>query len=279
MADRESFSLVYMRTHPADAARVLESVPPDEAVKLLANAPARVAAPVLGEMLPAAGARCAGGLTDERLLALLGELGTQSVVSLLRHVPEPRRTRLIEGLPTVAALASKLLMGYVEDSVGAWADLDVLALPGATRASDALERMRHVEATVQRVFVTGADSHLEGWVPLSVLLRAPAGANLAAIMREPEGVLSAQAPLSGALTHPGWSRTSVMPVVEAGNRVLGVLTRDALTRALRPPVRETEDTLVGALARSYWDALSGGAEAMATLLPTVRPVAGARDER
>lgn len=272
-----------MRARPAEAARVLEAVPPADAAALLARVPARLSAPVFAAMRPNAAARSLGGLEDEQALSLLGELGTQPVVAVLRHVPEPRRSQLIAGLPTAAALASKLLLGYVEDSVGAWTDPDVLALPGATQAADALERVRHVEATVQRVFVTAADGRLEGWVPLPVLLRAPAAATIASVMTKPESLISAQTPLAGAMGHPGWEHASILPVIESGERLVGVLTRDALTRALRRTARsprsESEDTLAGMLARGYWDALSGGAEAMATLLPPVKPLAGRSDER
>lgn len=280
MADAETLSLTFMRLHPAEAARVLEAVEPNEAAALLARVPARLAAPVFAAMLPNTAARSLGALEDEQALALFGSLGTQPVVAVLRHIPEPRRGRLVAGLRPAAALASQLMLGYMEDSVGAWTDLDVLALPGATRAGDALERVRHVEATVQRVFVTGPQRRLEGWVPLSTLLRASASVNLASIMTHPRAVLSVQMPLAGAATHPGWARASVLPVVESGDRLVGVLTRDALTRALRPAQAAVpQTTLAGILARGYWDALSGGAEAMATLLPNVAPVAGGADER
>lgn len=281
MADAESLSLVYMRGHPADAARVLERIEASEAGALLERVPARIAAPVLAAMLPTAAARSLEALGDEAVLAMLGELGTQPVVSVLRNLPEPRRARLIDGLPTVAALASKLLMGYVEDSVGAWTDPDVLALPGATGAADALERMRHVEATLQRVFVVDANGVLEGWVTLSILLRAPAGASLASIMSVPEAVLPAQTPLAGALTHPGWALASLLPVVESGGRLVGALTRDALARALDRSARVSRiapvNTLAGIFSRGYWDAMSGGVEAMVILLPAVPPVAGRTD--
>ena len=278
MADPDTLSLAFMRAHPVEAARVLEAVDPAQAAELLAQVPARLAAPVFAAMLPNAAARSLGQLQDEQALALLGSLGTQPLVAALRHVPEKRRAQLIEGLPTASALASRLMLGYMEDSVGAWADLDVLALPGATRASEARERVRHFETNVPHVLVTGPDRFLEGWVPLAALLRAADAVSLASIMMQPEARLSARTPLSGAIAHPGWQHASALPVVESGGRLVGILTRDALARALRPSRIQPADTLAGLLARGYWDALSGFAEAMATLLPEVPPVAGNTDE-
>jgi magnesium transporter len=276
MADAETLSHAFMRAHPAAAARVLDALPPAEASALLARVPARLAAPVLTAMLPAAAARSLGAVDEERALELLGELRTQPMVAVLRHTGEPRRSRLIAGLPTTAGLAAQLLLGYVEDAVGAWTNPDVLSLPAESRAADALERMRHASLDAQHVFVTGAGGRLEGWVPLPVLLRTPPGASLASILQRPEAVLAAQTPLAVAAHHAGWEGASTLPVVESGERLVGALTHEALTRAVRRVQRlqraEPPDTLGGMLARGYWDALSGGAEAMATLLPAVAPV-------
>jgi magnesium transporter len=277
MADAETLSHAFMRSHPAESARVLEALPAGDAAALLARVPARLGAPVLAAMRPNAAARSLAAVDDDHALAMLADLGTQPVVAVLRHVPETRRAALIAGLPAGAALASTLLLGYMEDAVGAWTDPDVLALPADTRAADALERLRQSEIAVPRVFVTAAGGRLEGWVPLPDLLRAPAEATLGQVQRRPQAVIPAQTPLAGALAHPGWEHISVLPVVESGERLVGVLTRDALMRALRRvgrPVRSPENAggLGEMMARGYWNALSGAAEAMVTLMPAVRPV-------
>jgi magnesium transporter len=283
MADAATLSLAFMRDHPAEAARVLEAVPAGQAAALFDRVPGRLGAPVLGAMLPGVAARSLGELGDERTMELLSALGTQSSVAVLRHIAEPRRSRLIAGLPTTAALASRLMLGFPEDTVGAWTDPDVVTLGAETRASDALQRVRHAESVVLRIFVTDAAQRLIGWVPLAALLRAPDGASLGAVMSRPDAVLGAHAPLAGAAIHPGWERASVLPVVTTGDRLLGVLSRDALTRALRRTTRQAsapgDDTLMGMMARGYWEALSGLVEAVATLLPSVKPIGGARDER
>lgn len=276
------FTYAFMRSHPAEAAQVLEGVTPAQAAALLAAAPARIGGTVLAAMLPSAAARTIDALEDERAMALLGALRAQAAVLVLRHIGEPRRSRLISGLPASAALASRLLLGYPEDSVGAWTDPQVLALPGETRAGAALERARNLEDSAERVFVVGADQRLAGSLSLAALLRAPASAPLDSLMNRADAVLAAQTPLSGAISHPGWTAAAALPVVEADGRLLGVLTSDALARALgrtapRPP-RAGPENIVGVLAEGYWAALSGIVEAGATLLPRVRPV-GRNHER
>ena len=276
--DRDhTLSLAFMRSHPAQAAQVLESLPPDETAALFNQAPARLGASVLAAMLPHRAAFCIAALTDARALELLAPMGTQPTVALLRHLPEPRRKVLITGLPTTTALASTLLLGYAEDTLGAWADPDVVILPADTRATHALEHMRHAPAHPQ-VFVTDSERRLVGIVSLGALLQALDGATLATLMQRPTHMLTAHAPLSATPAHPGWESSSVLPVVEPGDRLVGVMTRDALTRALRrtaPPSDATtsETTLPVLLARSYWQALSGLLEGGLALLPKVPALA------
>lgn len=279
MADAREhpLSLAFMRTHPAQAARVLESLPAAETGALFARAPARDSAAVLSAMLPRRAARCIAALDDERALELLAPMGTQPTVALLRHLPEPRRSSLVAGLPTTASLASSLLLGYTEDTLGAWADPDVVQLQSDARAGDAVERMRLAPSAHALVFVADAERRLAGVVALTTLLQAPTSARLSSLMKRPAAVLTAHAPLAGSAAHPGWELASVLPVVEPGERLVGVMTRDALARALRraapPSAAAGADAPLPVLAgRAYWQLLSGLFEAGLALLPRVPPV-------
>jgi magnesium transporter len=273
----------FMRSHPADAAQVIEAVAPAEAAALFAAAPVRLGAAVLAAMLPAVAARAVDALEDERAMALLGSLRTPAAVLVLRHIDEPRRARLIAGLPTASAIASRLLLGYPEDSVGAWADPHVLAFSGETRAGAVLDRVRRADAPAERIFVVGNGQRLAGWLTLARLLRSPDGAPLDSLMSRADAVLAAQTPLAGALDHPGWLEHSALPVVEAGGRLLGLLTSDALARALGRSARRVApgepQSVTGVLAAGGWAAVSGMVEAAVLLLPRVPPVGGGNHER
>ncbi len=269
----QSLSLAFMRGHPAQAARVLEALPADEAAALFARVPARLGAAVLAAMLPQSAARCVAALDDERALELLSPLGAQAIVAVLRYLGEARRRELVKGLPTTAALASSLLLGYAEDTLGAWADPDVVMLPTDTRAGDALQRLRQSPLAHETVFVADAQRRFAGSVSLGQLLAAPEAATLATLAQRPPAVLAAHAPLAGSVEHPGWERASLLPVVEPGDRLIGVMTRDALARALRRAAPASagggDASLPSLFARAYWQTLSGLLESALALLPRV----------
>ena len=138
--------------------------------------PARAGAPVLTAMLPSAAARVLDALDDDAG-ARAAERGRRAGGGDgAAHIPEPRRSRLLGGLPTATAVASRLLLGYPDDSVGAWADPDVIALAPETSASDALARVRGGdERNVEQVYAVDHDQRLIGIVDL---LEAAARARL-----------------------------------------------------------------------------------------------------
>lgn len=277
MADVETLTLAYVSSHAPEAARVLEQRTPVEAAAVFARLPARAAAPALAAMLPTAAARVVAALGDHVALALLTAAGAQGAVAVLRHLPEPRRSRLVEGLPTTTAFAARLLLGYPEDSVGAWADPQVVALAPALNAQDAFARVRgEPEGEAEGVYVVGGDQRLLGVVDLATLVRAPDWRTLEALMHPPADTLSAVMTLSAAATHPAWARVSELPVVARGERLIGALRRSVLEEALgRSGGRGDEQghTLAGFAARGYWDAVSGVVRAFLALLPRAAPVA------
>jgi magnesium transporter len=156
----------------------------------------------------------------------------------------------------------------------------VVLLPADTRALDALERLRSATAPHPLVFVADGERRLAGLVGLAALLQAPAAATLATLMQRPVALLAAVAPLAATPAHPGWSQSSILPVVESGDRLVGVMTRDALQRALHQatlPGRTQEHKLPALLALSYWQSLTGLLQAGMALLPTVPALADRRD--
>jgi len=277
MAEPEALTLTYITAHPAEAARVLERMPGADAAALFATVPARAGAPVMTAMLPSAAARILSSLHDEPALALLTAAGVQAAVTVLRYIPEPRRSRLLEGLPTATAVASRVLLGYPDDSVGAWADPDIIMLVPETRVNDVLARVRGGdEKKVDQVYGVDNEQRLVGIVDLLELLRVPDSTTLAAVLHKPLAMLTAMTPLTGAATQRGWQLSSVLPVVERDGRLIGVMHRATLARAMarsRATTQPANDvTITGVLTRGYWDAASGLAEASLWLLPPAKPV-------
>lgn len=275
MADAATLTFAFMRSHPADAARMLELAPAADLAILFTQVPTRIGCVVLADMDPRLAARALLVMKEDRAIELLTDLGSQPAVAVLRQIEEPARSRLIAGLPTAAALTARLLVQFVDDSVGACVDTNAIALSATAASREALERVRVADIRVDRVFAVDEQRRLMGWVPLDTLLRAPAEVRLEALMLQPAGRISVHAPLTGARAHPAWQTASVLPVIDRGNRLIGLLTREALERAVQRIGRVGRhavagDSLPAMLVHGYWESISGILEALVASLPAAR---------
>lgn len=275
MDGRETLSHAFLETHPGDAARVLERLPPSAAAALFQAVPRRLAGPVLRQMLPLAGARCLELMDDGEAAGLLHGVGAQAGAALLRHVGAERRRRLLAQLPTALGLAFDLLLGYPEGTVGACMAPHSLAFPSDMNCGEALERVRRDESgQTANPFVIDRNQRLLGLIELADLLRAQAATPLARLARPSPGSLPAQTLLAGLRDHPGWREASILPVVEQGNRLVGALSHATLERTLaeerhKPSPRHAADSLAG-VAGAYWFGVSSLIETLVSLLPTTR---------
>ncbi len=275
MPSSEELSYAFLESHPADAARVLERLSSASAAALLQSAPLRLAAPVLRQMLPITGTRCLEHLDDAEIAGLLRSVGAQAGVALLRYFSTERRALLLLQLPTALTIAFELLLGYPEGTAGAWMDPSPLALLSDMTVSEALERVRHADETMTAdPFVIDQNQRLLGYVKLADMLRATAETSLARLVRTSQHRIPSQALLTGLREHPGWHEASTLPVVERGDRLVGVFTHAALQRALTMGQKATqqsrEENTLANIAGTYWFGVSALIQLVVSLLPVER---------
>ena len=277
MANPESLTLVFVTAHPAEAARILEHLSAPDAAALFEHIPARAGAPVLAAMLPSAAARVITALDDQTALSLLATTGTQTTVTILRQISEPRRSQLVSGLPTAVAMASRLLLHYADDSIGAWIDPDIVVFPPETAVNEAIARVANGdEPQVELVFSVDRNQCLLGAISLYELLRASGTAKLESVTRKPQVVLTASATVSGIARRRGWQQFPVIPVIDRDARLIGVLRRHAFDRALARGHRAAKagdsESLAAIFAHGYVTAFSILSDAAISVLPQAKPI-------
>ncbi len=276
MPGGEELSFTFIESHPTDAGRVLERIAPRHVATLLAGMPTRLAAPVLRAMLPLHVARCLEAVADETASGLLRAMGPQAGVAVLHYVSASRREVLMAQLPTALALAFRLLLGYPQDTVGAWMNPRVLALSADTPAADALNRLREGEGESDScIFVIGPGQRLLGVADLADVLRAPSAAPLSSLMRAAAHKLPARSAMRAVADHAGWRDFQLLPAVEQDDHFVGALDRGVLARALQrerdaQPHSGYSDAAAIA-AGAYWQGVSGLIQAAVALLPVATP--------
>jgi magnesium transporter len=277
MADPDLLTNAFLASHPAEAARVLERLPGEDAAALFERAPARLVAPAFGAMFPYTAARCLLRVDTARAAMLLGGISVPAAAAVLRYVPAARRAPLIDALPTATALACRTLLGFPEDSIGATADTEIVALPPDGTAQEALDALRAPRVVPSGpVYVVDARRRPLGQIALPRLLRASMQDRLDSLMSAVPATLPAVTPLAGAAEHPAWRKTDTVPVVERDGGLIGVAYRHSLRRAQRrrgTAERPAPEALTGVLALGYWSAVAGLVEVV------VAAMAGPPDRR
>lgn len=233
MSAREDLAAAYLRLHPETAARLLESIPPNEANAILSAVDLTTAAPVVGQMLPTSAARCFEGLAPSHAALLLERLGSQEAVAVLRHLSPEHREATLNSLGTQWVMAFKLLLSYPTNAVGAWIEPRVLTLPDDCTVGEARDRIaRSEQLAPARIYVLDRSRRLRGAVRGVALLQVASRKKLATIL-EPAEALWARDPLATAQEHSVWERHTEAPVVNREEEFVGIISYADLRKAFR----------------------------------------------
>jgi Mg/Co/Ni transporter MgtE len=232
MKARSKLTLAFLQYDPASAARVLQELDLAILAGFLDTVPARLAAPVLNNMIPFAAARCLARLAPHRSAAILRQLAPHDRTSLARLLTVEARTAILEELPEKIKTRIVSALRYPVDSVGAWIDPRVPVLRTDNDVGDALKFLVDSPA-IGHIFLASAEQGLfVGAVALVTLVASARNVRLGdlAIVRvEP---LSNRATLASVQQNVGWDDFLMLPVTGRRGTVLGALSRQALRAGL-----------------------------------------------
>lgn len=244
----------YLRTHPEDAARVLEKLSVDAVAELMAKLPARLAAPVMGAMLPYAAGRCLARLPEATAGALINQSRATRASAMLRPLSEAQVNAIFAHVSQTHAARIRRLRSFPDDTVGAWVDSDVAALSAQHTVAEAHEQLRaHADLHLHQLYIVDERRRLLGVTSLGALLRAEPERSLAALSRPTPHTVSSRMSLQAARRHRGWANLCALPVVDPNGEFVGELRLGALQYVRRHGQAPDYETILPAL-----ETLTGG---------------------
>jgi Mg/Co/Ni transporter MgtE len=233
VSGREALAAAYLRLHPEAAARLLESMPAEQANAVLSAVDVATAAPVVGHMLPTCAAACIELQSPADAAQLFERLGSRESVAVLRHLPAELRENVLSSLGPQWLMAFKLLLSYPTNTVGAWIEPRVLTLPDDCTAGEARDRVARSEQIAQaRIYVLDRARRLRGAVRGVALLQVSSRKKIVSLL-EPAEALWAREPLATAQEHGVWERHTEAPVVNRDEEFIGVISYADLRKAFR----------------------------------------------
>lgn len=190
-------------------------------------------------------AKVVKSLPAPRAAEMLTALDANHSVRILRRFHHDARDSLLSAMPIEQAKHLREMLSWPTDSVAAFMTTQTLSLRPDTTAEEAVVHIRRRISAQDRdahtgncIYVTDAEHQLLGAVPFRSLVIAQADRAVADLI---EGEVVTVAPLTDAEDAAQLCvnrRLEELPVVDADNRLLGVLTEDQAADILKEETTE-----------------------------------------
>jgi len=235
--------------HPADIADLLELLPSMESLEVFQRLPVEVASEVLDEAGGTTRVDLLANVNDEFLADLLDELPMDDAVGILEDLPDPVSESLIELMEPDEAQDVRLALEYEKETAGRLMTTDIAALKAQWTVEQAFDYLRSRVEIEQLYYLYVVDQHhrLVGVVPLRGLIHANPGQRIAEIMSADVIAVSAEADREQVADLLAKYDFAALPVVNASNRLVGVITVDDIIDVFQEEATEDIQRLGGSL--------------------------------
>jgi len=240
--------------HPADIAYILEALPPEERLRVWDLVKADRDGEILVEVSDAVRESLIAAMNSAELVAAAETLEADELADIAPDLPPAVIEEVVQSLPLEERERLRAALSYPEGTVGALMDFDHVAvrddvtLEAATRY---LRRFDELPDHTDQLFVVDREQQFKGTLPLARLIVSDLDLQVAGVI-VPESVkLHPEDSAEDAAN--AFERYDLVsaPVVDAGDKLIGRLTVDAVVDYIR--LRSAESQLAEAGLRHEED--------------------------
>ena len=221
----------YIEHDPASAARTLEAMSEGEAAAVMQVLRRDLKARVIPHLQISFAAALLKGVSEKDFEAVAERMESERAAAIFSHLPEDAQQRFLPLLDDKVRRHARELLAYPEDSVGRIMTPQFLALRDTLKARDAVRKIRLLSKNgmpVSYAYVVDADDTLVGVLNMHALLLADPGVSLESLMRPQVFSLRPFTSRGDAAAQLAQRRYFAAPVVDAENRMLGVVKAERL---------------------------------------------------
>lgn len=237
----------YLALYPAEAARALETLPPEEIAAVIEREPAARSTALLERMLPNVGAEVMQCRGPEAAREILATLSPERAALLLSRMDEDRRSEFLRPLDDWWVKEIRTIMTYPSGTAGNLMDPRVTLV---RREFTVAETLRAVQAAGRKniydICVVDDQGRLIGTVALQDLVLAETEERLGEFLRFAPVTVGAMATREEVVDLMTGNRLSSLPVVDAEERVVGIIRHNKLIAAAQEEASVDIQTMVGA---------------------------------
>jgi CBS domain-containing protein len=222
--------------HPSDLADILEDLSPPEREAIFVSLDEEVAADALEEVDPRLQKSLLESLDSGRVADIVEEMDPGAAADLLGELSDERSEAILEQMEPEERHEVEELLEFRENSAAGRMTTSYVQVPTAATVADAVRALREFDGDPEgmtEIYLTGKDDVLDGVVPLARLILALPETRVA-VLSEPR-IISCQAEAHQDEVAELFDKYNLhaLPVVNAANRLVGVVQADHVIAFLR----------------------------------------------
>ncbi len=222
--------------HPADVARILEALPPEDRLSVWHLVKADRDGEILLEVSDAVRESLLADMDAPEILAAAEQLDADEIADLADDLPEEVVDQLLERLDAPEREQLRSAMSYEDDQVGAIMDFEMVTIRDDVSLEVVLRylrRLKELPEQTDKLFVVNQDGVLTGVLPLEWLLVNDPAREVGEVMAADANTFHPEEDVFD--TAQAFERYDLVsaPVVDANGKLIGRLTIDAMVDVIR----------------------------------------------
>ncbi|CCD83672.1 putative magnesium transporter MgtE-like (divalent cation transporter Mg2+/Ni2+/Co2+) [Bradyrhizobium sp. ORS 285] len=251
--------------HEADLGDLIAALAPEDRVRLVELTGTDFDFSALNEVDDAVREEILEELEPATVAEGVRELESDDAVELLESLDEEDKEEILERLPPSERDVLERSLDYPEGSAGRRMQTEFIAVPPAWTVGEAIDYMRETPDLPERfyeIYAVDESRHWQGAVSLDALLRARRPVPLAELIDADRRRITVTDDLAEVARLFGKYNLVAAPVVDADNRVVGVITIDDVVDVIEEEADEDFKALGGVsgdeeLSDSVWTIAKG----------------------
>ena len=239
---------VVAELHEADLGDLIEALEPDDRVSLVELTGADFDFSALNEVDDAVREEILEELEPETVAEGVRELESDDAVELLEDLDEADQVEILEKLPPPERIAIERRLLYPENSAGRRMQTEFITVPPDWTVGQAIDYMRETPDLPDRfyeIYAVDANRRWQGAISLDVLLRSRRPVPLADLIDEDRRRVAVTDDLEEVARLFGKYNLVAAPVVDAEDRLVGVITVDDVVDVIEEEADEDLKALGG----------------------------------
>ncbi len=222
--------------HPADIGDLLESLPPDNRYRVLAEIPKFRIGETLMELPDSIRADLVSEMDQADLVAAAQTLDTDDIADLIPDLPDEVITQILSALDQQDRERLDAVLSFPEDTAGGLMNVDTVTVRENLSLEMVLRYLRgrgELPDDTNNLFVVDREDRLIGNLSISKLLTTDTGQRVGTVMnRKP---VKFDALITDNEVAAAFERYNLIsaPVVDSGDRLLGRITIDDVVDVIR----------------------------------------------